>query len=459
MSRRLVVEATGFGVRGALLEDHELVEVIDADEHGAAVTDALFAARVTSIDQRLNAAFLDIGTGIPAFLNAKDARHARAVAEKLPVSRLVQEGASLIVQGVREGEGGKGPRVTTDLKLFGFHLLWRPHGTGGIPLETVRGAERQALQTRGHALFPERGVTLRKLARDVPDEALQAELGALEARWARIQAEAKAGRPGRLGADEPPLERLLRAVLSPELAAIEAADAEILARLRRLLEGPLSAHAIELVRLAPERLAFEQTEVAGALEAALEREVALPGGGRLIVEPTAAFVAIDVDGGGQAALDVDLEAARAVARLVRLRNLGGTIVVDFVDLATKAQRQRLEDGLKRAFREDPATVDIHPMSALGIVQISRSRRGRSLDSLLRRPCPCCAGGGVVPSLRARAEELIGAIRGGNAIRRVRVAPDLEQYLRGAAAAAWQAAASGIELEGDPGLETGAFQVE
>src|SRR5690606_504087 len=124
-----------------------------------------------------------------------------------------------------------------------------------------------------------RGVALRKLARDVPDEALISELAGLEARWATIQAEAKAaGRPGRLGADEAPLERLLRMALTSEPALMEAADGEILARLRRLLEGPLAAHGIELRRLAAGGSAFEQTEVAGALEAALGREQALPGG-------------------------------------------------------------------------------------------------------------------------------------------------------------------------------------
>ena len=170
--------------------------------------------------------------------------------------------------------------------------------------------------------------------------------------------------------------------MDPELRRIEIADEGLLARCRRLVEGPLRPHGLEIVRLEPGAGAFEQTEVAGEMEVALAPEVRLRGGGRIIIEPTWACVAVDVDGEGRAALDVDIEAANELARQVRLRNLGGTIVVDFVDLPTKAMRQRLEDALKRAFRGDPAPLQTYPMSPLGIVQISRARRGRSLEARL-----------------------------------------------------------------------------
>ena len=123
-------------------------------------------------------------------------------------------------------------------------------------------------------------------------------------------------------------------------------------------------------------------------------------GGRLLIQPTAACVAIDVDGGGRAPLDVDLEAAAEIARQVRLRNLGGTIIADFVDLPTRPERQRLEEALRKAFRGDPAPVEIHPMSSLGIVQISRARRGQPLAGLFQAPCACCGGDGLQPRARA-----------------------------------------------------------
>lgn len=459
MSRRLVVEATGFGVRGAVLEHDRLVDLQDADETGDYVTDALFLGQVRGVDQRLNAAFLDIGLPGQAFLNAKDARHQASSEERLPIGRLLQDGRRLIVQGLREAEAGKGPRVTTDIKLFGFHILYRPHGRPPDRALPIRGREREALQRRAVTLFGEKGVTLRKLATGVEDALLVEELEALEARWRAISAEAeKGGRPRRLTGGEHALERLVRAVVDPELRRIEVADPGLLARCRRLAEGPLRAHGIEIVRLDPGAGAFAQTEVEGEMEVALSREVRLRGGGRIVIEPTRACVAIDVDGEGRPALDVDIEAAAEIARQLRLRNLGGTIVVDFVDLPAKAARQRLEDALKRAFRADPAPLQTYPMSPLGIVQISRARRGRSLEARLRQDCPCCLGSGRVPSLRAAAEQLVIGLCGGPP-RRIRVAPDLADYLLGEAAPMWRRVGSAVALDRDPALAPCTFVPE
>ena len=455
---RLVIEATGFGVRGALLDGDRLIEVQDVDAVGEQVAETFFLGRVSAVDRQLNAAFLDIGLDRPAMLAAKDARFGAGVAERLPIGRLVREGERLLVQGVREAVEDKGARVTTDLKLMGFHLLWRPHGLAP-EAGPARGAEREALRLRGETLFPGRGVTLRRHAARVEDSVLRAELERLEARWRALRAEAEARRrPGRLAADEHPLERLLRNLLDPELRRVEVADPELAARARALLEGPLAAHGIELVRLDPKESAFAQTGVEGELERALGREIVLPGGGRLIVEPTAALVAIDVDGGGRAPLEVDLAAAAEIARILRLRNLGGTIVVDFVDLHDRRERQRLEQALAKAFRDDPAPVQIHPMTASGLVEIGRARRGRALDQLLLRPCPACAGSGRVRSLRAAAEALLGALRRRPAAG-VRLAPDLARWLEGEGAEAWRPAAAALAVRVDPTLEPGAFLLE
>ncbi len=455
---RLVVEATGLGLRGALLEGGRPVEILEVDLVGGSVAEELLLGRVTAVDNRLNAAFLDIGQERPALLAAKDARFAAGARERLPIGRLVREGERLIVQGVREAVEDKGARVTTDLKLMGFHLLWRPYGP---PPETgpARNAERESLRLRGETLFPGAGVTLRRHAAAVDDDVLRAELAGLRERWEAIRGEAAARRrPGRLEAGDQPLDRLLRAALDPALERVEIADPALLARARNLLGGPLAAHGLELVRLDPARSAFAQTGVAAELERVLAREIALPGGGRLIVEPTAAFVAVDVDGGGRPPLETDLAAAPELARILRLRNLGGTIVVDFVDLPARRDRQRLEQALARAFRDDPAPVQIHPMTVSGLVEIGRARRGRALDQTLTRPCPACDGSGRIGSLRAAAEALLaGLARDG--VRRVRAAPDLARYLEGEARAGFERYAATIELVPDPELGPGGFVLE
>ncbi|MDF1586618.1 ribonuclease E/G [Marinimicrococcus flavescens] len=455
--KRLVIEHTGFGVRGAVLEERDLLELIDADALGDWVTDALFVGRADAVDVKLNAAFLDCGLAQHAFLGAKDARHLAGEYEKRPIGRFVRQGDRVVVQGMREPVEGKGARVTTDVKLFGFHMIYRPHGT---PPESapVRGRERVLLQERGERLFPQGGVTLRKLAGEVDDATLEAELARLEGRWRAMEREAaEAKRPGRLTADEHAVERLLRGLVEPGLRRIEVADEELFARCRALLEGPLAPHGIELVRLDARQGAFEQTDVEDAVARALAREAPLRGGGRLLIEPTSACTAIDVDGEGREALDLNLDAAREIARQLRLRNLGGTVIVDFVDLPTKPQRQRLEEGLKRAFRDDPVAVQIYPMSPLGIVQLSRARRGRSLDALLRGICRHCEGTGREPSLRAAAEELLGGLRrGSSGLSEVRVGRDLLLYLEKELGEGLRPLLGGARLVIDPGQEPGGF---
>jgi Rne/Rng family ribonuclease len=459
VTRQLVVERTLAGVRGAVLADGLLTDLHDLDAFAPEVEGTLFAARVTAVDQRLGAAFLDIGTALPAFLTAKDARHRAGTAERRPIQTLVREGERLLVQGLREPEAGKGARVTTDLKLMGFHLVWRPHGPVGAE-RAARGAGRQALQERGAALFGDQPVSLRKLAAIADDACLEAELASLRALAERLAREAAAARPGPLHVGGTPVERLLRLVAAPDLARIAVADPALLASLRPILEGPLAGVGCALERLDPDRAAFAQAGVADQLDALTGREVPVPGGARLLVEPTAAGIVVDVDGGGGTALEVNLAAAAVLARVLRVRNLGGTVLVDFVDLARPQDRQRLEDGLKRALRDDPQPVDVYPISPLGIVQLSRARRGRSLDAVTTRACPTCDGSGRVASLRACAEALDEAVRRTRppAVR-VRVAPDLHGHLTGAAAAAWRHAHPAVALAADRALAPGGFDLE
>ena len=125
-------------------------------------------------------------------------------------------------------------------------------------------------------------------------------------------------------------------------------------------------------------------------------------GGRLRIEPTAAGVAIDVDGGGRASLETNLDAAAEIARQVRLRNLGGTIFIDFIDLAQRGDQRRLEEAVKRAFRRDLLPVEVHTLPALGLVVLSRARRGEPLSARLQRPCPRCEGRAGSPACARRA---------------------------------------------------------
>ena len=461
MSVRIVLEETGFGIRAAVLIDDRLVEIRDVDRDDPAVSEALFAARVTAVDVKLNAAFLDCGLERPALLVAKDARAAAGQSARLPIRQLVREGERLLVQGVREAAGDKGARVTSDVKLFGYALVHSPVGEVADGQQAGR-RHAEALRQRARELFPDGRFALRRHAAEVPDEALLAEAEELRARWRRLAAAAKQAKPGRLPEAETALQRLLRGLVDLGPATIEVADPALALELEKLAAASPTLPPLWLAKLDPDEGAFAQTEVDQALEEALATEVPLPGGGRLLIEPTAAFVAIDVDGAGRAPLDVDLAAAAEIARQVRLRNLGGTIIVDFVDLPSRPERQRLEEALRKAFRHDPAPLEIHQMSSLGIVPLSRGRRGQPLAARFLAPCGHCGGSGTEPSPRATAERTLAALRAARApVRAVRVPPAVRSLLAGSAA--WrnlgQRLGSLPALEADPALPAGAFVLD
>ncbi len=453
--REALFDPGAFGPRAALRQEGRLVELLE-DRSAEEVTDALFLARVTRVEPRLNAAFLDYGEGKDGYLVAKDARHLRGVSEKRPIQHLVREGERLIVQGIREADADKGPRFTTDIRLFGLLVIYRPNGAAPAVSRHARGRRRAELRERAHRLFPEGHVTLRRFAAEVPDEFLIREAEELAERWRRLRAMAEERRqPGRLDSEDG-LQALLRRVTEHLPATMRVADAALHARLRRALRALPAEIRPKLVRETAGSL-FRDAGVEAEIEEALSPVVELRGGGRIVIQETLACTAIDVDGDASDPLSLDLRAAAEIARQVRLRNLGGTIIVDFVDLRKPGEKKRLEEALRSAFREDPQPVQIHPLSPLGIAQISRPKRGASLSARYRRSCRCCRGSGLEPSLEARTEQLFETLRQEQGRSwRLFAAPDLAAHLERFRSLPWL---SGIPVIPEPDLPPGRFRLE
>ena len=428
MSLELIVETTPFGATLALLEGGRLMELDVADRQAGTVRGQVFLGRVRAIDAALNAAFVDCGLAWPAWLSARDAIPISGSPRGTPIDRQLHEGQAVLVQGSREPQGGKGARVTGDIALAGLHLVHQPRrAEAGVSARLGRSAEAEAQRARAKHLFSDGGFMLRTAGRSADDVVLLAEAERLRALWRDIQARAAAAKPpARLhGADDPGL-RLMRQHLSPDLARIVVDDAPSLARARAMLDA-IAPQLADRLELLPD--AFERAGAREQVEAALLPVVPLSGGGSLRIEPTAALTAIDVDGAGRQALDADLEAAREIARQLRLRRIGGTVVVDFIDLPAPRDRARLRAELRTALAEDPAAVRVSSMSALGLVQISRQRTGPSLAELLDRSCPTCAGTGRLPALRRQAEALMRELATMTTGRpRVVLAGDLSAYL-------------------------------
>jgi ribonuclease G len=456
MTHALVIEDTGFGLRAARLENGDLVEIVDLDHDESRVTDRLFAARVTKVEPKMGAAFLDIGLPQNAFLNVKDARHMPGADPRMPIERILAEGQRIVVMGLREAVDEKGPRVTCDVRLIGLHLVLRP-SSETVEVSGNLGKRQQfELKERAKELFPKGGVLLRRGAQNQPDAVLLAEQDELRRRWHHYLDLAKK-KSGPLDSADT-AERLLRTLLGHPVDVITVDDPALAARIKAFRDAhmPAGGPLVELVK----GDAFEVTGVAERIDAALQSEVKLESGGRIWIERTRALTAIDVDSGGQPSLRVNVEAAHEIARQLRLRNIGGIIVVDFVDMVTKNERFRVIETLKKALAADPVPGHVHDVSPQGLVEIGRPRRGIALPELLLDACPICRGGGTAPSLRARTELLVKALRRAGALpERLAAAKDLARYLEhGAGAAALAASGFNGRVVADPSLRSGTFQL-
>jgi ribonuclease G len=437
MSSELVIEATPFGLRAGLLEGGRLLEVSLLDGGAISVRGQIWLGRVRTVDPDLDAAFVDCGMGQDCWLAARDAPLEPGQARGTPIGQRVHEGQALIVQGRRDPQGGKGARLRTDVALVGPCLVYRPQRPGN-------------------------GLAERPAARDATAAELGAEATRLHALWQAVLARAhEVSAPALLHGPADPVQWLLAEHLGAGPGRILVADPVSLARARRWLSEwrPGRLNCLEHV---PD--AFAASGAEEQLIAALEPVVPLERGGQLTIEPTAALTAIDVDGGGRRPLEVDLEAAGEIARQLRLRQLGGTIVVDFVDLISKRDRACLFSAVRTALAADPVPAQAFAMSALGLVEISRRRVGPSLAEQFGRICPSCEGRGRVPSLRAQSEALMRALAARPPARlQAALAPDLYGYLGGRAATVWAAFGERLgwvpALRVDAGLASGAWAIE
>ncbi len=464
MSQDLIVEMSPFGARTALMRRGELLEMRFADNEVSDIRGKVFLARVKSLDSDLDAAFVDCGRGQTAFLTGRDGRWVTGQRSELPLHRQVTEGQAILVQGAGMSQDGKKSKVTSDIQLAGMFQIYRPR-RHSIKLSSKLSEAGQSDRLLGlaKAFFPKGGIIYRGAAGLAADDELETESARLKALWEEIEAKAGDGKaPLCLFERKDSLERILHETLKPDVDRVIAADRIVLARLRSFVETWLPALKD---RLDCQPGAFEINGVNEQLERASESEANLDGGGSIIIQSTAALTAIDVNSGGRRALETNLEAADEIARQLRLRRTGGTIVVDFIDLKRQSDRTALMTALDKAFADDPAAVKIFPPTPLGLVQISRQRLGQSLEERLGRACPACAGGGSVMNLRTSTERMLGELseRQGAVAETIRVAVDLYGYMASEAAEPFK---TFIERHGlpapvlvpDEALRAGAYRI-
>jgi ribonuclease G len=333
----------------------------------------------------------------------------------------LQKGQEIIVQVTKEPVGKKGVRVTSEVSLAGRFLVLLPFdGKIGISKKITNFKEKRRLRKIVQGILPEGfGVIIRTVAEGKDDESLHKDLESLIKTWREVEKLVKTEKaPCLLYKDMATTSSVIRDLFSNDVNRVivdsKKLHKEISAYIR--YTSPQLLDKVELHR--DKRPIFDTYGVEKEIETSLSRKVWLKSGGYIIIEPTEAMVVIDVNSGRYAAkkeqeqnsLRTDLEAAREVCRQLRLRDIGGIIVCDFIDLEDERNKKKVYEELKKEFRKDRAKVTVLPMTEFGLVQITRQRVRQNILHSFTEPCPACGGTGLVQSKTTTLNQLERWIR-------------------------------------------------
>ncbi|WP_247886844.1 ribonuclease E/G [Azospirillum sp. SYSU D00513] len=379
----ILVDRDGPFTRAAVLTGGRLTDLYIDNAGRPSLLGSVFLGRVERIATGLDGAFIDLGTGKSGLLIAGDARGPKGRVER--IGTVLRTGQSVIVQVKADAVGAKGPSLTMDVTLPGRVLVHAPLGHNvAVSKRLGSGPARAELARRVQAVTVGQGWIVRAGAADASDDQLAAEADALRMTWRKLHA---------LSESAPAPALLLAGPDATRRALIEhgaANPARILVdgkELLRDLEGWCGENAPDLAgRLVlhdgPPRL-FDLRDLDAEIDRLLGTRVPLSAGGSLVIERTEALTVVDVNAGERGnPLDANLEAAPEIARQLRLRNVGGIVVVDFVNMRARGESERVLMALSAAVENDPAQTQVYGMSKLGLVEMTRARRGTALADLL-----------------------------------------------------------------------------
>ena len=405
----------------------------------------VYLGKVVRVLPGMQSAFVDIGLERAAFLHVADlypqasgngsaraAATGRADAPPPPIERQVFEGQTLTVQVIKDAIGSKGARLSTQVSIAGRMLVYLPHDTHiGVSQKIGSPELREQLRARVAALAaqgvgaeggapPERpgGFILRTNAEEASDAELAEDIAYLRRAWAAIRERAQTRAPGSLLHQDLSLaERVLRDLVGEATQAIRIDSKMQFEQLKAFGETYMPRAAAKLEHYKGERPIFDLFGIEEEIARALARRVELKSGGYLIIDQTEALTTIDVNTGGfvgarnfdDTIFKTNLEAAGAIARQLRLRNLGGIIIADFIDMTREEHRQAVLAELRKQLARDRTRSTVSGFTQLGLVEMTRKRTRESLAHMLCEPCPTCAGRGQVKTARSVCYDILREI--------------------------------------------------
>jgi ribonuclease G len=506
VSKRIVVNAGVIETRVAVQEGNLLTDLYLERHRHRSIVGSVYKGTVTNVLPGMQAAFVDIGLAKDAFLYAGD--YTENTADDLramtvngdeeadvdvdeaepprreavgPIEDMLRKGQEVLVQVAKEPLGTKGARVTSFISIPGRYVVYMPQARHvGVSRRIRDERERDRLRAtlRAQAL-PPGGFIMRTNSEGKGEAEFAADVEFLGRLWSQIHTRfEQASSPAVLHEEGDLIFRVVRDLFSPEVDEFVVDSPEVQDKVLRYVEALVPA-LVERVRVYTERApVFDSFGIEKEIDKALRRRVWLKSGGYIVIDHTEALVSIDVNTGKyvgkrdfeQTVLKINMEAVGEVVRQIRLRDLGGIIIIDFIDMEVLEHRDQVYKALKRALADDKARTNVLEISELGLVEMTRKRVRQDLRALLTVQCPCCRAAGVVKSQETLMAEVFRAIHAKAASEplqpareiAVRVHPELQSYLDGEGRPELQRLETALDirvvLQGAPSLPRDEFEV-
>jgi ribonuclease G len=418
MSDEILINVTPQETRVAVMQQGVAQELhIERGSHLGIVSN-VYLGRVKRVLPGMQSAFIDIGMERSAFLHIADIwenRHNGDVAK--PIEKVLSEGQNLLVQVIKEPIGTKGARLSTQISMAGRLVVYLPQESH-IGVSQRIETEREALRTRLQQLLPPDhggGYIIRTMAETASDKELLADTEYLSKLWHNLQERALTSPAPSLLYQELDISlRVLRDFVNDDISRILIDSRETHLRMSAFAQDYISGALSRLEHYAGTRPLFDLYGVEEEIERALSRRVDLKSGGYLIIDQTEALTTVDVNTGGfvggrnfdDTIFKTNLEAAQVTARQLRLRNLGGIIIVDFIDMESVEHRNAVLEELTKALSGDRTRITVNGFSSLGLVEMTRKRTRESLAHVLCESCPTCLGRGEVKTAQTVCYQIL-----------------------------------------------------
>jgi len=422
MTQKIIINKDDALIRIAVMEDTALEELIIEKTDKQTIQGNIYKGKVAAVLPGLDSAFVDIGLGKNAFLHSSDvvfphpdlmgekkrSEEKKYYGRKPKIQEIFKEGQEIMVQINKEPYRTKGPRVTTNISLPGRFLVFLPISKNGVGIsrKIEDRTERQRLRKILNSITRNKNnFIIRTAALHIDEDDLKKDIVYLKKQWISILRKFRKSRsPSLLHTDLGIVEQIIRDIYNTEIKEIIVDDYQETLQIRKVLKNMNNNHKTNVIYYKGVNV-FEQYGVEKQIQKALNKNIWLKSGGHIVIDETEALTTIDVNTGKfigkkdnqETILKTNMEACDQIAKQLRLRNVGGIIVVDFIDMKSKTNKEKVLNELKNKLKKDRAKTKVYGLSELGVIELTRQRLRHSLKTLLTRPCHYCSGNGHILS--------------------------------------------------------------